>query len=230
MGFDYDSNNNRTGARMNDDAGDLHVPDSSGLDLLGGSALGALLGLLVGLSATPVITGVIAGIVALLGGVFGVSDKLAGPSRAGLRRLTAFALAAMLVAPLSIWMRTHDTLGMSVEEHHRMIDALRITDPVERLEWMKFLRYGIMPANAKAIDPSVNIGRGVLYNFLESSALCRGLYALDGTNGAPDDFAKVLSAEPKTSAIRMRIAQLPDKARQLAAYQSASIYLCGVQQ
>ncbi|MBD8533233.1 MULTISPECIES: hypothetical protein [unclassified Massilia] len=199
---------------------------SSGLDLLGGGALGMLLGLLIGLSATPVVAGVIAGIVALLGGLFGIGDKLGGLTPAGLRRLTAFALAALLATPLSIWMRTHNTLGVSVDEHLATLTKLRIEDNAERLEWIKLLHFGIVPDKVKTIERAAVTG--ALYSFEEGSPLCRNLDALNAGQGAAGDYATVLSAHPATAGIQKRIDRMPTPAEQLAAYRLASTYLCGV--
>ena len=189
-----------------DSAGPPQVAPPSALDFFGGGALGALLGLLTGLSTTPVVAGVIAGIVALLGGVFGASDRLAGPSQAGLRRLAAFALAAVIVTPVSIWMRTHNTFGVSVEERLDTLTRLGITKPAERLEWMKLVHFGIAPENVKL--PAIQPGNGGLFSFEDGSPLCTGLYALETRGGTADDFAKVMSGNPMTLEIRDRISLL----------------------
>jgi hypothetical protein len=212
---------------MDDDNEDrLETSRASGLDLIGGGSLGALLGLLIGLSATPVITGVIAGFVALFGGVFGVSDKLLGPSAAGMRRLTAFSLAAILVTPLSIWMRTHNTLGVSLDEHLRTLTTLGITDNAERLAWMKLVHFGIASENQKIVERPAVIG--ALYGFKEDSSLCRALRAQDAREGNTRDYATILSGHPETKKIQERIEVLQSPSDHLVVYRMASTYLCGV--
>jgi hypothetical protein len=207
-------------------------------DAVGGASIGALLGLLMGLSTSPVVAGVVAGLVALLGGTFGLTEKLTqGPSRAGMHRLTAFAIAATLITPISVWLRAHDVLGVSLAEHRRTLDSFGIKDPVQRMEWLRYLRDGVAPTMGSSGDKpstaSTTIrpgSTGGLYGYSVQDPFCHEVRSVEVRGQASDaDFSQLLANyDLHTKEIQRRIENLPTEVKKHEAYQLTSLFLCGV--
>ena len=127
-------------------------------DMLAGGSLGALLGLLMGLSTSPVVSIVITALVALLGALFGLTEKkLPLLSGASAFRLCSFALAAFMVTPAAVWIRTHELLSPSVQQQIVVLKQMGVPDGPEQYQMLRYLRFGILPptAGAKSEDGDV---------------------------------------------------------------------------
>lgn len=194
-------------------------------DVGGGVSLGLLLGMLVGMSAAPVVSTVVTGLVALLAGFFGFSDKVLAtiPSGAA-RRLMGFGVAAAVIIPLAVWMRTSEFLTPSVESQKKVLVEMGVTDPKELKDLLKFQRLGLMPSGAAvAAKDTVAPRGGYLYSI--PSGFCANLARL---KDAPVEDLTLLfesGSEDTKRTARSIAAMSPD--RQKAAYEAAAVYFCG---
>jgi hypothetical protein len=97
------------------------------VELLAGTALGSLVGLLVGLSTEKLTGAILAGLVALLAAFFGLKDSREGGPPGRLARIIGFAVAAALMLPASVILRSHDVLGADPAVRLRHWEALGIS-------------------------------------------------------------------------------------------------------
>jgi hypothetical protein len=197
------------------------MPDTP-LNLAAGVSLGLLLGLLIGLSASPVVSIVITALVALLAGFFGLSPNAKlRPNVISAQRLTAFALSAAVATPMAIWVRTHDVLAPSTEEHKQKLREIGYLDgqPAQR-EMLRYLRYGLLPAGAAASNDRTRATVTVLYADL-SATFCD---ALARTTTA-DDLLVLLKAEPSLQTIASTIDAMPQDKKN-AAPEWVKLFLC----
>ncbi|HVR29673.1 MAG TPA: hypothetical protein VMS86_09060 [Thermoanaerobaculia bacterium] len=87
----------------------------SAAEWLAGGGIGLLVGALLGLSVSPVVATVLGALTAVIAAFFG----LAGDSKqdsARLGRIAAFAFAAVVGLVTGLYLRTHDSLSVSVED------------------------------------------------------------------------------------------------------------------
>ena len=194
------------------------------IDWIGGAAFGALLSILVGLSATPVVSGVITGLVALLGGLFGLSEKLAPdlPATAS-RRVAAFGIAAVIVLPFAIGARTRDLLGPSIREQRESLVEMGFTDSAQIRSMLSNMRFGSAPDGSPKPDdgPTVDPNRGILYGNIVD--VCDRL-AQSATSA--DRMTALESGPASIKTIARIIGSLPPD-QQGSALSPATIYLCG---
>jgi hypothetical protein len=172
--------------------------------------LGTLLGVLIGLSASHVVSVAVTALVALLGGLFGLSEKVpVNFTVSGARRLTSFALAAAVFTPLATVARTHDWLLPSVPEQRRVLREIGYADnnPAQ-VEILRFLRFGLIPTNAVESKTRGIGGAGVLYADV-SSALCDAL----ARTATVEDLVVFLRADASTSKLADAIEKMPQKKR-----------------
>ncbi|MEA2841044.1 MAG: hypothetical protein QOF41_2374 [Methylobacteriaceae bacterium] len=201
------------------------------LDISVGLSLGALLGMLVGLSGSPVVSSVVTGIVALLAGLFGLSEKItSGLTSATARRLIAFALAALVVTPLAVYVRTHDWLASSVSLQRAKLIEMGVTDKKEQLEVLRFINFGILPPGASAVpkdSPSAGVvtsRQGVL--FQAPGNFCTSFLRL--LDASPNDILTLFDQQsPEMRSIADMIRRLPEDQRK-SALDFGRIFLCGV--
>lgn len=199
-------------------------------DYAAGAALGALLGLLIGLSTSPVVSIVITGLVALLGAAFGLAEgKGAGLSRATARRLAAFGLAAVLVTPTAVWVRTHQYLSPSIEDHLAMLQKMEVTEKRTRNDLLLYLHFGIpMPRadGAAPAPPPANIGPTSSGLYAMQAGFCERLIGLKMTGQDSAEYRRLFAGgDESVKKLGFDLAKLPEP-QQRAAFESAPIFLC----
>jgi hypothetical protein len=202
------------------------------MDWVAGASIGLLVGLLVGLSSSPVVATVVGALAALLGGVFGIAEKV-GPNLnvGGARRLAAFALACIVGLVGGTLVRTHDLLAPSAAQLRKQAEEIGITDPKEQTSLMRFVRYGLLPPDTQAAGKDgaaavqvVANRQGVLYEL--PADFCRRLDELVQNGSGTQDLLTHLRTGGKSAMQRAdAIARLP-AAEQLGALRAAPIYLC----
>jgi hypothetical protein len=214
-------------------------------DIIAGSCLGLLLGISMGLSTSPVIGVVVTGLVAILGAFFGLAEKDDRPfSAAAARRLTAFALVASLSALGSVWLRTHGTLGPTVQEHRKMLAEMHVPDD-QQAALLVQLHWGLV-MSAPAKDESrpdhadsskaeretrVAVATGPTFSgfFEDRSSLCGEYARLKAQGAAAADYRLLFDSNAKAyrsvAALSQAFAELPENKRQ-QAYESAYDTLC----
>lgn len=191
-------------------------------DWLGGAAIGILLGLMIGLSATPVVSMVISGLVALLGGLFGLSESSPfKPSLASARRLIGFALAAAILTPVGMHVRTHNSFAPSLADQKADLATIGYADGSdEQREMLLYLRYGLLPKQATEAEKA-SVQQSVLYSDLPAG-LCGEISRLSSA----EDLIVVLSQSkaplPKM-AEALRALPAADRASAVA---HARVFLC----
>lgn len=211
------------------------VSKAAAMDWLSGASLGLLVGLMVGLSVSPVAATVVGALSALIGGVFGLTEKLpAGLSSTGARRLTAFALATALALVIGILARTHQVLSPSTRQLRDRLSDIGISDPNEQRPMLIFLRFGLVPSGMQTIGKDGEIsGRviGGLHGFLyaENASFCTSLRTMIQNGSGHEDILSYLrSSEVKTTQNTAKaIAALPPP-EQANALRAAPLYLCAV--
>ena len=194
------------------------------VDWVGGAAFGALLAILVGLSATPVVSGVVTGIVALLGGLFGLSDKLAPMSQAATRRLAAFGAAAVIVLPVALAARSHQWLAPSIKSQRAALTEMGFTEAAEMRAILSYVRFGVAPPSAGlATNTTVSqAASGVFYSDLTTTC------GLLRTAEAPESRLDALDQGPTNAKTTARLIRRLPAAEQSAALAYAKLYLCQI--
>ncbi len=81
-----------------------------------GAALGALTGLLLGLSVSETVASILAALIALVGAVLGIGAPEVGRLRIEPRRVIAFCAGFLVAVVLGLLLRTHNVLGVSVDD------------------------------------------------------------------------------------------------------------------
>lgn len=202
------------------------------MDWVAGASIGLLVGLLVGLSSSPVVATVVGALVALLGGVFGIVEKVSTNFNvASTRRLTSFSLACVVGVIGGTLARTHDLLSPSAAHLRRQAEEIGITDREEQKNLLRFVRFGLLPPTLQAAGKDgtaatqiVAAKQGYLYD--EPANFCDRLETLvQGGSGAQDLLTQLRTGSPWTIQRSDAIAKLPP-AEQLSALRAAPIYLC----
>lgn len=202
------------------------------IDWLTGASLGLLVGLLVGLSASPVVATVVGALAALLGGVFGLAEKLpAGLSGASSRRLAAFALACVAALIGGILMRTHHVLSPSADQWRAQLVDIGITNPVEQTRMLSFLRFGLIPTGFQAAGKdgetaarAFSISQGSLY--AEGTDFCAGLRNMVRIGAGPEDLLRHMSTGLESTQRTMSAIKSLPTLEQISALRVAPLYLC----
>ena len=202
----------------------MTTPTSSAnslVDWIGGAAFGALLAILVGLSATPVVSGVVTGLVALLGGLFGLSEKLAPMGEAAVRRLAAFGAAAAIVLPFALAARSHQWLAPSIKSQRAALAEMGFEDAGEIRSILSYVRFGVAPQpSALAPNPTVSqAAAGVFYGDLTNT--CSMLLRAESAESRLEALDEGTQAT-KTSA---RLIRKLSNADQASALGYAKLYL-----
>ena len=203
-----------------------------GMDWITGASLGLLVGLLVGLSTSPVTATVVGALAALLGGVFGLAEKLpTGLSSAGARRLAAFALACVVALLCGVLMRTYQVLAPSAEHWRAQLKEIGISDEREQNQMLRFLRFGLLPQGVQAAGKdgetaarSFASNQGLLY--AENTSFCAGLRDLIRTDAGADDLLSHLRLGGSSTRKVVQTIQDMPPADRLKALQAAPLYLC----
>lgn len=179
------------------------IPAAIAGDVLVGGSMGALLGVLLGLSASPVVATVTAAVISLLGAALEASGKLSA-SDSSRRRVTAFALGALLFGLLALWARTNQVFMPSLEDQRRQLTQIGVpaNSPEER-EMLLYLRYGIQPAGKTV--PEQNASAGVFY----SSGTATMCDELAGTDNRDDALMIVKEAGPGFAKLHQGLSSLP---------------------
>ncbi len=213
-------------------------------DAVAGACLGLLLGISMGLSTSPVIGVVVTGLVAILGAFFGLAEKEDRPfSAAAARRLTAFALVASLSALGAVWLRTHGTLGPTIQEHKKMLAEMNVPDD-QQAALLVQLHWGLSisspPKEGAHADPADSKGErethaaagpGPTFSgfFEDRSSLCGEYARLKAQGAAAADYRMLFDSNVKAyrslAALSQALAGLPEDKRQ-QAYESAYDTLC----
>lgn len=193
-----------------------------------GAALGALLGLLMGMSTSPVVSIVITGLVALLGAAFGLAEgRGAVLSRAAARRLAAFGLAAALVTPAAVWVRTHQYLSPSIEEHLALLEKMGVTEKKARNDLLLFLHFGIPISRADEAAPALgHMGPTMSGLYSANLGFCERLMGLKMTGQDSAEYRRLFADGDETARkLGNKLATLPEP-QQHAAFEAAPIFLC----
>lgn len=201
-------------------------------DYTAGAALGALLGFLMGVSTSPVVSIVITGLVALLGAAFGLAEgKGNGLSRAAARRLAAFGLAALVVTPAAIWIRTHQYLSPSIEEQLAMLTKMEVTETKTRNDLLLHLRFGIpMPGadgdGGGAAAVQMNIGPTLTGLYAIKPNFCEQLMGLKMTHQDSAEYRRLFAGgNESVRELGSKLANLPEP-QQREVFEAAPIFLC----
>lgn len=202
------------------------------VDWLAGASLGLLVGLLVGLSTSPVAAIVVGSLAALLGGVFGLAEKLpSGLVGSGARRLSAFALACVVALLGGVVMRTHHVLSPSAAQLRSQLVEIDITDPVEQKQMLRFLRFGLLPPGdqvtskaGSSADLNFARGQGVLYR--ESTNFCADLRKMIRTESGPEDLLIHLGTGSVSVQKTVPAIRVLSPVEQINALRAAPLFLC----
>ena len=173
-------------------------------DFLVGGSMGALLGALLGLSASPIVATITAAVISLLGAALEASGRLSA-SDSSRRRVTAFALGALLFGLLALWARTNQIFMPSLEEQRKQLTQIGIpAGSVEERELLLYLRYGVRP-EGKTV-PEQNASQGVFYSS-GASSMCDDLEQADNR----DDLLSIVKQEGEGFArLHESLASLPE--------------------
>jgi hypothetical protein len=200
------------------------------IDIFAGGAIGILLGLLIGLSGSPIVSTVAAGLLTLLAGLFGFSANLPGAlSVASARRLIAFCLAATILIPAAVSVRTHDLLGPSIRSQKAMLVEIGIRDDREQTEMLRFLRFGILPPQStsppKDSTAAIAASQRASGLFSQPASFCSSLLLV--RNSPKDMLALFDQQSSDLKDIANSIRTLSDE-RRLQVLSAAPTFLCGV--
>lgn len=196
------------------------------LDWIAGAAVGALLALLVGMTITPVVSIVVTGLVALLAGLFSLSGSVAPPMpRNAIRRLTGFGIAAILVLPMALLMRSHDLFGRSLDSQRRELAELGITGENEQSKLLLFLRFGLIPHGYTVSEKAIqSTGVTVLYS-VNNRTLCDELRSLD-LEAPVSERLRIFETGGNEGKLMKKIVQGLPKHDQLAASKALTEFTC----
>jgi hypothetical protein len=185
------------------DAKKSQIPGGIAGDLLVGGSMGALLGALLGLSASPIVATITAAVISLLGAALEASGKLS-VSDSSRRRVTAFALGALLFGLLALWARTNQIFMPSLEAQRKQLAQIGVpANSSQERELLLYLRYGIRP-EGKAV-PEQNAFQGVFYSS-EAATMCDDLAQADNR----DDLLSIVNQAGGASAkLHDSLASLP---------------------
>lgn len=191
-------------------------------------SLGLLVGLLVGLSTSPVVNTAIAALLALVGGVFGLSDKLPGGiNKTGAHKLAAFSLFFTVAMIGGVLLRTYGVLGPSVAHLKGELNDIGVTSDPERKDMLKFIRYGILPAGSQVATEKQDLPalKGLLYS--ESASFCSEYVVKMSSSTSAEDFLMFMKQGGEAAKhMANAIGKLPAQ-DQSNALKAAYLHLCG---
>jgi hypothetical protein len=183
----------------------------------------------MGLSISPVVSIVITALVGVLGALFGLTEKkLPALSGASASRLGAFAIAALVVTPAAIWIRTHELLSPSIQEQIDTLQKMKAAGDQEQYEMLSYIRYGFRPS-----APGEKNTGGHSSPVMSPSALysthptfCDQLVTLKVTHQPVSEYEALFEGAGKElSKIGNQISKMPVD-QQKAAFESAVLFVC----
>jgi hypothetical protein len=144
------------------------------------------------------------------------------------RRLAAFGVAAAILTPLALTVRSRELLGPSISAQMESLKEMGITDSKEQREMMKLIRFGVLSSGMVTQSPdhrtAATMGSPL---YADTGTVCRDLIAVRGSTVIADRLKPLLDAEGDIRSIAQLISRMPAE-RQAAALDAAPLYLCKV--
>ena len=193
-------------------------------DIVAGLTLGVLTGLLTGLTTASVTSTVLTTVLAVATAFFGLagSTKLTAGAL-NHARIISFALAMIVTLPVSIWIRTHDTLSPTSEQLVSELKRLGFEDNRIQQVVMR-MKYGMVAEGVKVIDTPGST-HSTLYAGIPD--FCSD-FAQRRSGTVDEQMAWLAKQGPHWQSLAEKIMHLPPERREKIG-QAALFYICGVE-
>jgi hypothetical protein len=126
------------------------------INLCAGAGIGSLVGLVMGLSASPVTSTILgslsAGLLVLLGLT---ATRNGGTASQQSATVAAFGLSCTILLLIGVYLRSHDTLALSLDEQDRRLRSV-FPDASDRRRILLFENYGLLMQNENSTITNTN--------------------------------------------------------------------------